>query len=116
MKIFVSMAVLLTLCTFPLLSQESKPLTLKGIVARQDGTGLRAAYVFVRDYQAGTQWEMHTEADGSFSFVVDPGCYDIFISQAIFLPFSQRICVQSESNPIFRVRLRADPHPRLRID
>jgi hypothetical protein len=78
MRIFVSMAVLLTLCTFPLLSQESKPLTLKGVVVRQDGTGLRAAHVFVRDYQAGTQWEMYTEADGGFSFVVDPGCYDIF--------------------------------------
>jgi hypothetical protein len=116
MRIFVSMAVLLTLCTFPLLSQESKPLTLKGVVVRQDGTGLRAAHVFVRDYQAGTQWEMYTEADGGFSFVVDPGCYDIFISQAVFLPFSQRICVQAESNPIFRLRLRADPHPRLRID
>jgi|ERR1700677_2841773 hypothetical protein len=88
MKIFVSMAVLLTLCTFPLLSQESKPLPLKGVVVRQDGTGSRAAYVFVRDYQAGTQWEMHTEADGGFSFVVHPGCYDVFISQAVFLPFS----------------------------
>jgi hypothetical protein len=40
MKIFVSMLVLLTLCTFPLLSQESNPLTLKGVVVRQDGTGL----------------------------------------------------------------------------
>jgi hypothetical protein len=116
MRILVTVAVLLFLCTGPLLSQENKPLILKGVVTREDGTGLRAAYVFVRDYQAGTQWEMHTEADGGFSFVVDPGCYDIFISQAVFLPFSQRICVQAKSNPIFRLRLRADPHPRLRID
>jgi hypothetical protein len=114
MRIFVSMAVLLTLCTFPLLSQESKPLTLKGVVVRQDGTGLRDAYVFVRDYQAGTQWETHTEADGGFSFVVEPGCYDIFISQAGFLPFSQRICVQIKT--FLRLRLEADPHPRLHID
>ena len=114
MKIFVSMVVVLTLCTFPLLSQESKPLTLKGVVVRQDGTGLRAAYVFVRDYQAGTQWEMHAEADGGFSFVVHPGCYDVFISQEVFRPFSQRICVQAET--FFRLRLRADPDPRLHID
>jgi hypothetical protein len=114
MKIFVSMLVLLTLCTFPLLSQESNPLTLKGVVVRQDGTGLGAAYVSVRDYQAGTQREMHTEADGGFSFVVDPGCYDVFISQAVFLPFSQRICVKGKT--FLRLRLSADPHPRLRID
>jgi hypothetical protein len=119
MKIFVSMVVLLTLCTFPLLSQESKPLTLKGVVVRQDGTGLRAASVFVRDYQAGTQWEMHTEADGGFLFVVHPGCYDVFISlfhkRYFFLfPFSQRICVKAET--FLRLRLSADPHPRLRID
>ncbi|MGB6988896.1 MAG: carboxypeptidase-like regulatory domain-containing protein [Candidatus Sulfotelmatobacter sp.] len=114
MRIFVSVAVLLTLCT-PLPSQE-KPSTLKGIVTREDGTGLRAAYVFLRDYQAGTQWEMHTEADGGFSFVVDPGCYDIFVSQAVFLPFSNRLCVQAESRSTFRLKLRADPHPRLRLD
>jgi Carboxypeptidase regulatory-like domain len=108
MKIFLSTAVLFVLCTFPLLSQENKPLTLEGSVVRQDGTGLGAAHVFVRDYQAGTQWEMRTEGGGGFSFVVDPGCYDIFISQAVFLPFFQRVCVHAGSNPIFRLRLRAD--------
>lgn len=116
MRIFVSVAVLLALCSAPLLSQENKHLTFKGIVTREDGAALRSAHVFLRDYQAGTQWEMSTEADGRFSFVVDPGCYDIFVSQAMFLPFSRRICLQAESKSIFRLKLRADPHPRLRLD
>jgi hypothetical protein len=89
---------------------------LKGRVTNQDGAALRATHVFVRDYQSGTQWEMQTESDGGFSFVVDPGCYDIFISSGMSLPFSKRICVQAESNSVFKISLRADPHPRLRLE
>jgi hypothetical protein len=116
MRIATLMAILLILSTAPLLSQGNKPSTLKGIVTREDGAGLRGANVFLRDYQSGTQWEMHTEADGGFSFVVDPGCYDIFVSNPVFLPFSKRICVQAESSSIFRLKLRADPHLRLRVE
>ena len=115
MRIFVLTVVVLTFAAAPMLSQD-KPSTLKGIVTREDGAGLRAAYVFLRDYQAGTQWEMHTEANGGFSFVVDPGCYDIFVSNPMFLPFSKRICIQAESTSVYKLKLRADPHSRLRLE
>jgi len=68
------------------------------------------------DYQSSHDWQMRTEADGVFSFVLDPGCYDIFVSNAVFLPFSKRICVQAERSPVFKIKLRADPHPRLRLE
>jgi hypothetical protein len=115
MKILASATILLTLATVPLLSQENKPSTLKGVVTSEDGAALRATFVFLHDYLSH-DWEMSTEADGGFSFVLDPGCYDIFVSNAAFLPFSKRICVQGESGSVLRIKVRKDPHPRFPID
>src|SRR3954465_8994204 len=73
--------------------------TMKGIVAREDGRAVIGAFVIVVDYQRAGQehvshkWETRTEAGGSFAVVMEPGCYDIFVSgNAQSLPFSRRLC------------------------
>ena len=123
MRILVCAVILLTLVPLPLMSQENRPATMKGVVTRQDGSGIKAAFVLVRDYQSpsegyvASRWETRTETDGSFSFVMQPGCYDIFVSAtALFLPFSQRICLQAEHSEVFKIKLNLDPHPRLRLE
>ena len=123
MRILVPTIILLAFVALPLMSQGNPPATMKGVVTRQDGTGIKAAFVLVRDYQSppegyvAQKWETRTDTDGSFSFVMEPGCYDIFVSAtAQFFPFSQRICIQAEHSEVFKVRLNPDPHPRLRLD
>ena len=122
MRSLVLAVILLTFVALPLMSQGNRPATMKGVVTRQDGTGIKAAFVLLRDYQSPSEgyvaqkWETRTEADGSFSFVMEPGCYDIFVSAtALFLPFSQRICIQDEHSEVFKIKLNPDPHPRLRL-
>jgi hypothetical protein len=115
MRILASATILLALGTVPLLSQENKPSTLKGVVTSEDGRALRATFVLLHDYQSH-DWETRTEADGGSSFVLDAGCYDIFVSNAVFLPFSKRICVPVENGSVFRIKLRKDPHPQLRVE
>ena len=113
-------AVLLTLICVPVMAQDGPTAMMKGVVAREDGKAVAAAFVLVRDYQQTSQdyvankWETRTEADGSFLLVMEPGCYDIFVSaNAQFLPFSRRICIQVERNSVFKINLKPDPHPLL---
>ena len=123
MRSLILAVILLTFAATPLMSQGNRPAPMKGVVTRQDGSGIKGAFVLVRDYQSPSEdyvaqdWETRTETDGSFSFVMDPGCYDIFVSAtAQFLPFSQRICIQAERSKLFKIKLNPDPHPRLRLE
>ena len=119
MRTFNLAAVLLTLISLPVIAQGNPPATMKGIV-RENGRAVASAFILVRDYQQTSQdyvankWETRTEADGSFSLVMQPGCYDIFVSaNAQFLPFSRRICIQLERSAVLEINLKADPHPLL---
>jgi len=123
MRSIILAVILLTFVATPLMSQGNRPATIKGVVARQDGSGIKGAFVLVRDYQSPSEgyvaqkWETRTETNGSFSFVMEPGCYDIFVSATgLFLPFSQRICIQAERSGVFKIKLKPDPHPRLRVE
>jgi hypothetical protein len=118
-------ALFLSLFASPLMSQSRGPATLNGVLTKEDATAIKGAFVLVRDYEKTSQnyvankWETQTEANGKFSFVLQPGCYDIFISaNTYFLPFSRRICIQGERSSMLKVKLKADPQlqGRLRQD
>ena len=84
------------------------------------GKSVNGAFVLLRDIESPSQefvsknWEMQTESDGHFSFVVQPGCYDLFVSSNDSLPFSKRMCVEAK-NSVLEIKLQADRNPRLRI-
>lgn len=117
MRLYTSAFVLL-LISVSLPPQNEKPLQFKGTVTTEDGRPIQRAYVLVHDYALGGQgqssenWETRTLSDGSFTILLEPRCYDIFVSSGAMLPFSQRVCVQPSS---FRIKLRPDPHPHLPI-
>jgi hypothetical protein len=103
-----------------LISQSNLPEGVSGIVIDEDtGRPVEGAFVVLRDYQQLTQsyvsskWESPTAADGSFTFVVRKGCYDILVSaNARFLPFAKRICSRAEpaERPlVLTIKLKADP-------
>jgi hypothetical protein len=104
-----------------LVSQSNLPMSVSGIVvAEEAGRPVEGAFVVVRDYQqldqsyVSSKWESRTAADGSFSFVMQTGCYDILVSaNARFLPFAQRICIRAERSSVLKIRLKAYPHPIL---
>ena len=113
-------AVLLPLIPLIAVAQRGPQATMKGIVATEDGKPVPSAFILVRDYQRACQdyvadkWETRTEVDGTFSLVMEQGCYDIFVSaNAQFLPFSKRICSQVQRSPVLKIKLKADPHPRM---
>jgi hypothetical protein len=101
------------------LSQNDVQSTLKATVLTQEDRPIADVYVLLHDYQisgrgqTSENWETRTQADGSFSFVVEPGCYDLFVSKGAMLPYSQRICVGSQLVSSLRIKLHPDPHPRL---
>ena len=116
-------AIMLSAATLPSLSQGNKAQIMRGIVVREDGTGIKAAFVLVRDFgifsedYVSDRWETRTEQDGSFSLMIQPGCYDIFVSaNALFFPYTQRTCVQPSPSSVFKIKLKADPHPKLRLE
>jgi hypothetical protein len=90
-------------------------------VVGEDGAGIKAAFFLVRDFDASNQEqdyvsnkrETRTGADGSFSFVIQSGCYDIFVSaNELFYPYAKRICIRSQPTSL-KVKLKANPHPVL---
>ena len=120
MRIFKIAAVLLPLISVSGIAQSNAKANMKGVVATLDGKAVPAAFILVRDYQQPSQdyvahnWETRTEADGSFSLLMEPGCYDIFVSaNAQFLPSSMRVCFQVQPSPVLKIKLKADPHPRM---
>src|ERR1700749_1209458 len=120
MRSLKTAVVLLPLFSLSGISQVQPRAAIKGIVAREDGKPVPHAFVLVRDYQEASEdyitdkWDTRTEADGSFSLVLEQRCYDIFVSaNAQLLPFSERVCFQVERSPILKIKLKADPHPRM---
>jgi hypothetical protein len=108
------------LAAVPSLSQN-KPIGMTGVVLKPDGKPMEGAFVLIRDYQQADQgyisdrWESRTAADGSFSFAVPRGCYDIFVSaNPQFLPLTRRLCAKPK-HPSLRIKLRSDPHPFLLV-
>lgn len=105
------------LVSIPSVSQSDKS-SIQGVVLTQGKKAISDAYVLLHDYQASgagynsQNWETRTSADGSFTFSVEPRCYDLFVSKGAMLPYSQRICPQSNT---FTITLKPDPHPRLPI-
>jgi hypothetical protein len=104
----------------PSISQNQLPVP-KGLVLEPNGQPIKGAFVLLRDYEqtdaeyVSDRWEGRTAADGSFSFAAPSGCYDLFISaNPRFLPLTQRVCVQPERGGL-KIKLKADPHPKLLI-
>jgi hypothetical protein len=121
MKIRILAAVLPFIISAPALSQNDAQSTLNATVLTQDGVKIADAYVLLHDYQApghgqiSENWETRTQADGSSSVVVEPRCYDLFVSKGAMLPYSQRICVGPQPMSKLKIKLQADPHPRLML-
>ena len=124
MRTVISVTIVIASLAVGLHSQGNQSVAVKGAVIREDGTGIKAAFVLLRDYEpqnpaayVSDKWETRTEKDGSFSFIVQPGCYDVFVSaNALFFPFTQRICIQPQPTPALKIKLKADPHPKLHLE
>jgi hypothetical protein len=120
MRTFKIAAVLLPLIPLSGTAQRNPQTTMRGVVTSEDGKPVPSAFILVRDYQQASQdyiahkWETRTEVNGSFSLVMEQGCYDIFVSANMqFLPFSKRICFEVQRRPVLKIALKADPHPRM---
>jgi len=119
MKVSILAVILALVISVPALPQSDKASTLNVTVLTQDERAIGDAYVVLHDYQTSghgnvsENWETRTQADGSFSFVVEPRCYDLFVSKGAMLPYSQRICVGRKPVSKLRIKLHTDPHPRL---
>jgi len=118
MRSIVTLAalVLVTAGTMP-----GQTVTMQGTLIGESGAPVRGAYVLVHEYypsnsqNVAQNWEMRADAEGRFSFNVQVGCYDVFVSEVRFLPQSQRVCVNDAHNVALKVRMKADPHPRLTL-
>jgi hypothetical protein len=119
MKVSMLAAILALVISVPAVPQSDKASTLNVTVLTQDESPIGDAYVVLHDYQTSghgnvsENWETRTHADGSFSFMVEPRCYDLFVSQGAMVPYSQRICVGPKPVSKLRIKLHPDPHPRL---
>ena len=124
MWIYKAVRLAVLLVALPMISQNTLPSSVSGIVIAGDtGKPVEGAFVVVHDFQqldqayVSSKWESNTAVDGSFSFVVQMGCYDILVSaNARFLPFAQRVCIRADGPPVLKIKLKADPHPMLRQD
>ena len=121
MKIWMLAAILAGVVSIPALSQNNKASTLNATVLTSSDAPIADAYVLLHDYQVpghgkvSENWETRTQEDGSFSLVVEPRCYDLFVSKGAMLPYSQRICVGPQPMSKLRIKPRPDPHPRLLV-
>jgi hypothetical protein len=51
----------------------------------------------------------YTDDHGSFSFTLEPGVYDIFISYPPFSPVAMKIMVNAGKESVFSPELKYDP-------
>ena len=111
--------ILLLVFAIPSRAQGNEALSLTGTIT-SGGKPVAGAFVLLRDIESPSHefvsknWEMHTEADGRFSFRVPPGRYDLFVSSNSSLPFSQRMRVEKKDS-VLKIELRADGNVRSRI-
>jgi len=99
--------------------------TIDGSLTGETGASIRGAYVLLHDFTAspvqGTSyasqnWETRTGSDGLFSFNVQAGCYDVFVSATWFHPHSERVCVQDGGNIKLNLKLKTSRQAMLRVD
>jgi len=79
------------------------------------------AYVLLFDYSqvsplTAQKWELRTTATGEFKIRIPAGCYDLFVSAALFKPHSTRVCVQEGELKQVKVKLSPDPIGYVRCD
>jgi hypothetical protein len=101
--------------------QASSAVTIQGTLTGESGVPVRGAYVLVHEYypsnsqNVAQNWEMRADAQGHFSFDVQVGCDDVFISETRFFPHSERVCVDDGHNVALKLKMKADPHPRVTL-
>ncbi len=119
MRMLLTCAVVLL---FSVTATSSTTTTIEGSLTTESGAPIRGAMVLVHDFSAlGSQatyvsqnWEARTGDDGLFSFKVQSGCYDFFVSATWFLPHSGRVCVQDGHSAKLKLKMKADGHVMLR--
>jgi len=99
-----------------LLAAAAPAVTLRGIISSaQDGVPMGRAFILVHDPSASEpeyvarNWELNT-TDGTFSIVLSPGCYDLFVSESWFHPLTERICLPDGDDTNVKIKLKPD-HP-----
>jgi len=117
------MRLLLTFAVVILLNAAARPsprMTIEGTLTGESGAPVRGAYVLVHDnspsnssQNVAQNWEMRTGAEGHFSFDVQVGCYDVFVSETRYLPHSERVCIDDGHNVELKLKMKADQHLRL---
>ena len=115
---FVGVAIALFSSTLTLAQDKQ---SFHGAVTNSSGAPIANAFVLLRDYQqidqdhVSSTWQSRTDATGQFTFNVSDGCYDLFVSASLSLPFSGRVCIPTQGGT-YQVKMKPDPHPRLKID
>ena len=71
-------------------------------------TPMRRAFVYVRDPRGKSDTLANLDADGGFSVMLPPGLYDIFVSEASFLPTCQRVEVIDGQKTRVSIHLQTD--------
>jgi hypothetical protein len=87
------------------------------------GKPVAGALVVVHDYQRRDQdyvsstWETRTAVDGSFSFAVESGCYDILVSAGPQTrPSARRFCTKANHSSVLKIKLKTDPLQILHLE
>lgn len=106
-------------------SAASDTATIEGFLAATDaGNRINWAFVLLHDYTSvkseaeytSHDMELRTGPDGHFTFRVEPGCYDLFVSAMWFAPLSRRVCVRKGQTARIKLGLKTDRRTNLRID
>jgi len=93
---------------------------LEGVI-KSDGSPVNRALVVVHDLQqrnpqyVSAKWETYT-TNGSFTFRVDVGCYDLFVSARDFKPHTRRVCIRQSEIKSLKVNLKRDDSPIFLIE
>jgi hypothetical protein len=110
---------LIFLCQIFAQTQAPAPATgtLKGVVTDQegaplDGTLIRAEYwgVDARHHPVlKADKSSYTDSEGRFSFTLEPGTYDIFVSSLAFSPVAKKVEIEARKEIQYNPELSIDP-------
>lgn len=120
MKKLIHIPVFLLLLISTVFAQPSAK--IKGSVVDKKGNPVKSAVVIAHDTSENDAmsyshiWQMATGVNGNFEFNVSLGCYDVFVSATLFIPSAARVCPEPGADAVFTIKLKKDPHLRMRID
>lgn len=89
---------------------------INGTITREDSHAISHAFVILHNVAENDpeyhshNWEALTDSNGEFSFTVQRGCYDVFVSAFAYEPYSKRVCVLGPSQISLKVKMKKSQH------